>query len=284
MRKLVNRIKRSVPPPLWQAVRRPYYRLRDAVRDLGPYVRRRNYCGIVLYYNRGNNIIGRLKKEPIFEKEMCQAIVKELGKAERPVFVDIGANIGLISAYVISKIPNVSIHAFEPGPVQRSSLAMTVERNHLAGKMTIYGEALGKEIGTAKFYSHDPKYVAGDGFIDTRRARDPHAIEVRVNTLDAWWRSKGKPAVQAVKIDTEGAELWVLQGAGEFVRACKPVIFMEIEPQNLRVYPHDHFDILAHMQSLGYSLFALEGGEVTKENFDALIQGGEDTYVALPKP
>lgn len=280
MRKFISSLKKHVPDPLWQAIRHPYFKALDFFRDLGPLVRHRKYCGIVLYYNRGNNIIRRLKKEPIFEKEMCQAIVKELEKAANPVFLDIGANIGLISLYVISKISDVKIHAFEPGPVQRSSLLMTVEKNGFNGTVTIYAEALGKEAGTATFYSHDPKYVAGDGFIDTGRARDAHPIEVSINTLDAWWASAGKPAVQVVKIDTEGAELWVLQGASAFLKMCKPVIFMEIEPQNLRVYPYNHFDILEFLSNQGYGLFTLSGEKVGKENFNAFIQKKKDTYVA----
>jgi len=282
MRKIINFFKKIIPPSLWQGIRRPYYKTLDFLRDLGPYVRDRKYCGFNLYYNRGNNIIRRLKNEPIFEKDMCEAIVKELGKAAKPVFLDIGANIGLISSYVLSKVPNVNIHAFEPGPVQRSFLTMTAEKNRLGDNIKIYAEALGKEIGMATFYSHDPKYVAGDGFIDTGRARDAHPIEVKINTLDAWWTSAGKPAVQVVKIDTEGAELWVLEGGKEFLKACKLVIFMEIEPQNLRVYPYTYLDILISLNKENYSLFTLSGETVTRHNFDGFIKEKQDTYVARP--
>jgi len=290
MRKLLAFFKKIVPNRLWQGIRRPYYAGLDLIRGLGPYVRQGRYCGFKLYYNRGNNIIRRLKKEPIFEREMCEAIVRELQKGRTgrsassgsPMFLDIGANIGLVSAYVLSKVPNASIHAFEPGPAQRSLLQKTVAENRLENSLSIHAKALGKEIGERNLYVHDSKEMGKGSLADTGRGGAAKEVKVRLSTLDEWWKANGQPTVNAVKIDTEGAELWVLEGGAEFLKACKPVVFLEIEPQNLRVYPYDHFDILDFLHTLGYSLFTLDGRQVSKENFSSFIKEGKDTYVARP--
>lgn len=281
MRKIIDFLKQIVPRSVWLFFRKGWYAVYDFVRGIGPRIMKRPYCGIKLYYNRGNNIIRRLKKEPIFEVEMCEAIGKELNKSDEPIFVDIGANIGLISSYVIEKVPTLKkIYAFEPGPVQREMLLLTVNENGLSEKIEVSSCALGKEHGQTTFYSHDPKCVANDGLIDTGRTHDARPISVEVDTLDLWWERMGQPKVGVVKIDTEGAELWVLQGGAGFLKSCHPIIFLEIEPRNLRVYPYDHFDIMDFFAKAGYALYALGGETVTRQNFDRLIAEGEDTYMA----
>lgn len=280
LRALSNKIKAHTPSAVWKFIRCGWYGLIDLVEKVEPYVRTREYCGITFYYNRGSSIMSRLTKEPVFEEEMCRSIEQDLQKGGvDPVFLDVGANLGLISAYVISKIPTVKIFAFEPGPAQRELLKMTVAKNGLSEKITVYADGLGKEPGKAVFHTHDPKFVAGDGFIDTGRARAAHAIEVNVTTLDVWWESQNRPEVAVVKIDTEGAELWILQGAMKMLEKARPVLYLEIEPKNLKVYPYNHLDIFAFLEQNQYQLFTLEGVRVTNENFDTHI-GIEDTYIA----
>ena len=280
LRALSNKIKAHTPSAVWEFVRRGWYGLIDLVEKAGPYVRTREYCGLTFYYNRGSSIMNRLAKEPLFEGEMCRSIEQELQKGGvNPVLLDVGANLGLISAYVISKIPTVKIFAFEPGPVQRELLEMTVAKNGLSEKITVYADGLGKEPGKALFNTHDPKFVAGDGFIDTGRAPAAHAIEVNVTTLDAWWEGQNRPKVTVAKIDTEGAELWILQGGVKMLAEARPVLYLEIEPKNLKVYPYNHLDILAFLEENDYQLFTLGGVHVTKDNFDIHI-GIEDTYIA----
>lgn len=283
IRAISDKFKAYTPAPVWERARRVWYVVLNIAQGVGPYIRKREYCGLTLYYNRGSSIMNRLKKEPIFEEQMCMSIEDELQKGgANPVFIDVGANLGLILAYVVSKVPNVKIFAFEPGPKQRELLQMTIKKNHLDEKVTIYPDGLGREAGKATFQTHDPRYVSGDGFLDTGRAREAYAIEVNVTTLDDWWTSQNSPKITVIKIDTEGAELWILQGAMKMLAGSSPVLYLEIEPKNLRVYPYNHLDILAFLQKNHYQLFTLDNIEITEKNFSNYI-GVEDTYVARPE-
>jgi precorrin-6B methylase 2 len=58
-------------------------------------------------------------------------IVAELTKAATPTFLDVGANIGLMTLNVLASVPSARIHAFEPGPDQRSLLERTIAANRL---------------------------------------------------------------------------------------------------------------------------------------------------------
>lgn len=279
IRAISNKIKVHTPSVVWEVARNAWYFMVNGAEHMTPYVRKRDYCGLTLYYNRGSSIMNRLKKEPIFEEKMCASIEKDLQKEKQnPIFVDVGANLGLILAHVLLKVPNVKIFAFEPGPKQRELLEMTLDKNHLNEKVTLYLDGLGKESGEAIFQTHDSKHIAKDGFIDTGRARKAHEIKINVTTLDAWWTSLNFPKVTVVKIDTEGAELWILQGAIKMLAEASPVLYLEIEPRNLRVYPYNHIDILKFLNENNYKLYTLDNTEINEKNFINYI-GVEDTYI-----
>lgn len=275
-------LKRLFPRSVWQTLRNFWYWTVDLIESVGPRYQHVKYCGFTLIFNRGNALVGRLKKESIFEEKLCSAVVEQLKTVERPTFLDIGANIGLVSLYVASKIKNVKIHAFEPGPVQRSLLQMTIANNALGKIINLHAYALGKETGSLTFHTHDSKRVAHDGFADTGRAGATQSINVEVITADTWWQEAGKPLIQAVKIDVEGAELWVLEGARAFISACRPTIYLEIEPRNIKAYPYTPLDILSFFDAMAYDLTDLEGSEVSAQNMSALLKQ-TDTFVASPR-
>lgn len=265
MNKIFSQIKRFVPSPIWQLARKVYYKTAEFVADIGPAVRVKRYCGFDVFYNKGNGLINRLKNEPVFEKELCEAIVVELTKSPDQIFLDIGANIGLVSVYVAAKLPQATIHAFEPGSTQRGFLQRTVSQNKI-DNIKVHHQALGDKIGEATFYVHNPKQAALDGLQDTGRRGQTKAVMVPMITLDTWWQAIGMPKVSVIKIDTEGAELLVLRGGKNFITEVKPVIFLEIEPANLQAYPYTADDIKIFFKELGYGLNAIN----------------QDTFVARP--
>jgi len=279
VRTFIRYIKKLVPLPIWNFFREIYLDVYFFFKDIGPYIRNRNYCGITLYYNRGNHLIQRLEREIVFEEKLCSSIVQNIEQKGDPTVIDIGANIGLISTYILSKIPTVKIFAFEPGPVQVAMLKKTVEGNHLGDRVTIYSYALGNNEGDVAFYTHKSRFIAYDGLLDTGRAKKPKKIDVRMTTLDSWWRSNNHPHVDAVKIDTEGAELLILKGAEDFITSVKPTIFLEIEPRNIQVYPYTHMDILQWLNERNYSLATLDNKVIAQDNFAEFI-AKEDTFVA----
>jgi hypothetical protein len=50
-----------------------------------------------------------------------------------------------------------------------------------------------------------------------------------MSTLDRLWSAAGRPRVDAVKVDVEGAEPDVLAGAAVLLRSCRPVLVVEAE-------------------------------------------------------
>ena len=275
-------IKKILPKKLWNFLRHYKEIVRDFALNRGKEVCRISYVGFTLCYGRGSILIKKIRSGKIFEEEMCEKIVEELKKQPGTSFLDIGANIGLISLYVQSKLPNIQTYAFETGPHQLEYFGKTISENHLEKKIILSGKAFGNGTKKVTFMTHFSQDCSGDGFIDTSRAGEPIPITVDMITVDSWWNTIAKKTrIGVVKMDTEGAELWILQGAEKFLKEDKPIIFLEIEPKNLQVYPYKRDDILQWFLSHSYKLFTLDNEECAVQNFASFI-GKYDTYIARP--
>ncbi len=244
-----------------------------------------------LYYIRGTAIIERIRflsPKKIYEKEACDAILAELKSAElkkigkdKPVFFDIGANIGLISMYV-AKHTDATIRSFEPGITQFPILAINVITNKLQQRWSAHNIAFSDKNGVANFFSStDERNNGSDGLLDTKRSpSDSYSYAVDTRTADSWTRDHGI-APDVMKIDVEGAEKFVLEGAREMIQAHKPVIFLEISEENLKVYPYGVADVLNYVNGLGYTVYDLEGEACTIANYHKLLEK-DDLFVARP--
>lgn len=275
-------LKKIIPQKLWNFLRTHRALFIDIITNIGKSECRRIYKGFTVYYNPGNALVDRLRTEQYFEKDLCERIIRDLENSEQKVLLDIGANIGLMTLSILSSLPETHVYAFEPGPMQVNFLKKTIENNNLSEKVSLYEKALGESRGEAKFFVHDGADIAKDGFMNTGRGEGGHEIIVPVETLDNWWNDAGKPHVITVKIDTEGAELFVLKGGTEFLSTVKPVLYLEIEPSNLSAYPYSAPDILRFLNSVGYDVSTLDNISVTPENIDEFTSQF-DTYRAFPR-
>jgi FkbM family methyltransferase len=257
--------------------------VQDLLDARKPFIRTARYRGFVLYYSRGTLFVDWMRFGGVWDRETADRIVVELSRRVRPTFVDVGANIGLMTLNVLAGMSAARVHAFEPGAHQRALLERTIAANGLGDQVTVYPEALGSHAGERTFAVHDPAHSALDGFIDTRRADLVELVTVPVRTLDGWWHSLGRPPVHVVKIDTEGAELWILEGARELLTGSGPVLFLEVQPANLRVYPYRAHDVLAWLARHRYGLEAYDGTPITAGNLVRALTS-EENFIARPQP
>lgn len=238
------------------------------------------FFGYNLYFSEGTSIVQRFLKDGSYEPDVLNALDAHM--PQHGAVIDVGANIGMISLYIAAKRPAVTVYSFEPGPHQLTYLQKNVEANALGNRIHVSGVALSNENGTAKFSVHNSADVSGDGFADTKRAGKTRSIKVRTQQLDDWWKEKGKPDISLIKMDTEGSEMWIMQGGKELIASLKPVLLIEINALNLRVYPYKPLDVFEYIQSIGYILCTLTNEKIDKENFINLLKN-QDTFLAFPK-
>lgn len=240
------------------------------------------YAGFVVLYSEGTSLISSLQAtSDLYEPELVAALWREIQTTNAKFFLDVGANIGLVSLAVLKKYADLRIEAFEPGQHQSRLFEATIRYNHLETRIRLHREALGDHNGETDFFVHASEHVSGDGFVDTGRAGSAKKVRVAVQRLDEWWKESGKPRIPVVKIDTEGAELLILKGAVQFLEICRPTLFLEIWPENLIHYPYESQDVLIWLSKHGYRLETL-ASETVDIASSRYYWGREDTFVARP--
>jgi FkbM family methyltransferase len=125
------------------------------------------------------------------------------------ICVDIGANIGYHSILMGHEIDsNGRVYAFEPHPYTFEILERNTFINRLEGKLVLNNFALGREFSVVQLFE-DTKHLG----ITTRYPRidSGNEVPVRIYSLDQLEMQKVK--ISIMKIDVEGMEIEVLEGA-----------------------------------------------------------------------
>jgi len=125
------------------------------------------------------------------------------------VILDIGANIGLFSIWIARHAPGARVAAFEPFPENYDALV-----KNLSGwthQVTPLNMAVGRSAGRGQMLA------TGQRSLDHRLAstESAGAQAVQVVSLEDAIRLTGSDSVDFLKLDVEGAELDVLEGADE---------------------------------------------------------------------
>jgi len=176
---------------------------------------------------------------------------------------DVGANRGLYSWYL--RRLTSEVHAFEPQPRLARRL-----RFALGSSVHVHNVALSNTSGRVLLRIPCEGQDAIDGYASlqegTMRAwRDSwseQSIEVERLPLDAM----ALPEPGFIKIDVEGHETEVLEGARQTLQRARPVLLMELDERNR---PGTLHDVPRQLAALGYrGSFLLEGKLVPLERFE----------------
>lgn len=140
------------------------------------------------------------------------------------VILDIGANIGNHSVYWAVRSDAKKIYSFEPVEDFFKILKKNVEINQLNDKVKIFNIGLSnKKINGSILEYHR------DNIGETRIKQDSNG-NLMLDRLDNITFQDN--TIDFIKIDVEGHELEVLQGARETLLKYRPVVFVEISSEN----------------------------------------------------
>jgi FkbM family methyltransferase len=133
------------------------------------------------------------------------------------VYFDVGTHVGFL-ALLGSRLVGVrgAVHCFEPVPENVAALQRNLMLN-ATSNTAVHQVALGDRDGTA---SMDPTSRN-----ITANFRDDGQVEVEVARLDSMTQL---PSPHVVKVDVEGAETQVLNGARGMLARCRPLLVIEI--------------------------------------------------------
>lgn len=146
---------------------------------------------------------------------------------------DVGANVGFYSVIAARLAgPNGRVVAFDPLRKNAEMIEHNARLNRFA-HISVHEIALGNDDGEAEFLvSKNPSWgrlkIAG-------RPQSVIAEEmVSVRCIDSLARD-GLTAADVMKIDVEGAEVEVLEGARKTLRSARPILFIDLHGTNEKV-------------------------------------------------
>jgi len=183
-----------------------------------------------------------------------------LGQILKPgmTVLDVGANEGLYTLFSARRI-GVSgrVVAFEPSSRERRSLQHNVTRNRLCN-VTIVPSAVGSSEGTAALQIASGVH-SGHNTLGSLVYDDAPAVGVEhvpVERLDVVMDRLGIAKVDVIKIDVEGAEMHVLEGARRTLASQRPVLMVEANDDALRAQGASTEALFAFLRNeLDYGIF-----------------------------
>ena len=161
---------------------------------------------------------GAYEKEYLF---LYRDIVKHLPK---PVFIDIGANIGHHSMFM--SLHCNAVHAFEPNPSVRTILEENIAFNAI-NNIFVHGVGLGDKEESLPFYTPKGCNQGTGSFIRGYSDNNEKGDTLRVVNADEYLSKLELKNIDLIKIDVEGFEKYVLAGLKKTINRYRPSIVVE---------------------------------------------------------
>jgi FkbM family methyltransferase len=197
-----------------------------------------------------------------YEAGTIHVIQRTLRPAD--VFVDVGANIGLMTLVAARSVgAHGEIHAFEPMPDVCAILRRNVLLNHL-DNVHVQEKALGSTSERRTIYTRPWVNRGGAASLVRPERTDTEKHEVQVVRLDEFVKRRDLRAIRMIKADIEGWELEMLRGAGKLLAgALAPALCIEYSVRGPSAHdgPMDVFDFVRSVNA--YQVFKLRHGKET---------------------
>jgi FkbM family methyltransferase len=195
------------------------------------------------------------------------------------IVIDIGANIGIWTIGAAKRTgPSGKVHAFEPLESNFVRLLSNIKINGVLNVVT-QKMALSNQAGTLKFFP-SPNKNSGVGLLLPKSWNVP-TCEVEAITLDDYCEQHRIESVDVLKVDVEGAEYIVLEGASRLLSsAAPPVIVFEMNRDMAANFDSSPEKIGALLSDFKYSVFAYRDESWHPVNL-ARFSGHED-LLAIP--
>lgn len=196
------------------------------------------YFGTKIYFPQESSNFRQVCQQGIYEKDNILFLMSLVRPGS--VYFDIGANIGLMAAPILHRWDSCKVVSFEAAPSTFRFLQQTAQASPFHDRWHVECKAIGNTIGTLDI-----------------SADQEEKITVPVTTIDAEWEALGRPAVSAMKIDIEGAELAALQGAITCIKQEQPYILLEWSAAKLQQHNCPLGSLLPLANRIKYQIYSL---------------------------
>ncbi|MGW9029584.1 FkbM family methyltransferase [Streptomyces sp. NPDC055722] len=162
--------------------------------------------------------------------------------AKSTTIADVGAHVGYFSMIAALANPKAKVHAFEPVDMVHARLAVNVRSNNVQN-VKRYQAGVSSEPGWADISVRFSANLLSTGSPLEHAAADAEMKRIKLVTLDEVFADT---KLDLIKIDVEGHEMSVLQGARQVLKRDRPAVMLEALPDA----PLD--SLIAEFSPLGY--------------------------------
>jgi FkbM family methyltransferase len=170
----------------------------------------------------------------------------DLALGEGDVFVDVGANVGVVSIPVASRFPDARVFAFEPAPETFDILQQNLRDNGI-GNVTAINKAVnadGRDLELMVMHgdSGASNAFASEAVVSRFQSETlGELVRVEATTLDEVFDEYGIDRCAMMKLDCEGAEHEILRTTGMLERVDRIAMELHIDLSDLETMSGDEF-------------------------------------------
>lgn len=190
------------------------------------------------------------KKLPVYDLEVI-SLIRRLPR--NATCIDIGVNESQLFSFMVKHCREGKIYGFEPIPqLYRYLLKRFSDKN-----VELYPYALSDREEETSFY-YFPRRSGVSGM--SRRLSllpelEPEILSIKTRALD---QLLDLSRLDLIKIDVEGAELKVLEGAKQHIQKCRPLVVFECQNQGLDHFNDSPEQVFLFFEQLGYGVSPLK--------------------------
>ncbi len=203
-----------------------------------------NFKGVKFFLNIRDSIDRELFMNGYYEEKQLNILSKSIEKYSIDYFIDIGSNIGIYSILMAKNYSNLTVHAFEPHKDAFKRLSQNVNLNNFTNKIYLYDCALSSKNGDSFLESKNRFELSQSGGAKISKNGN---MKIKYKIGDDLIKIKNEHI--AIKIDTEGHELFVLKGIKNLLTNNK--VFLQIE-----IFPNNSANVNTYLSNLGFKLIA----------------------------
>ena len=163
------------------------------------------------------------------------------------IVIDVGANVGFFSVRFAQWVGDSGeVISIEPEERNYASLISALKQKHLASRVRAL-KAVAADVPGTTYLEINPLHPA-----DHKVSRDGTGVAVDAVKLDDLIPDKRPLKPGLIKIDVQGAEMLVLQGASDTLRISGPALFVELHEEGLSKFGTSVSAILDYLSQYGY--------------------------------
>jgi FkbM family methyltransferase len=176
------------------------------------------------YYLPDDKFVGQRIALEKYEPYETKLILRQVKKGA--VVIDVGANIGYYTVLLAKKVGKLGkVYAFEPDEINFEILEKNIKANNLKNVIAIQAAVSDKN-------KESVLYKSKENYGDHKMFGNDEKEKIMTIKLDDFLKNE---KIDLMKVDTQGWEPAVLEGAKKIIEKDKPTIFFEYSPASYKL-------------------------------------------------